>query len=134
MATSPAFAATPHTSAALITGTETDLAVPTAAVSVFAGGTNGSKIEEVVITAYFTTLVASTAAGLVYLWLYNGTTYFVWDVLVVAAITPSTTTAGFRLSKPYNNLFVPSGWTLYAGQSVAANASHLIVTAQGADL
>lgn len=133
MATAPAYAATPHAASALITGTETDLAVPTAAVSVFVGGTNGSKIEEIVVESYYTTLVSSTSAGLVYLWLYNGTTYFVWDVLTVTAVTASTTTPGFRLSKPYNNLFVMNGWTLYAGQSVAANAAHLLVTAMGGD-
>lgn len=133
MATSPAFAATPHTGAALLTGTETDLAVPTSAFSVFAAGTNGSKVEELIVTAYATTLIPTTVAGLVYWWIYNGTTYFVWDVFPVTAITASATAQGFRLSRPYNNLILQSGWTLYAGQSESSNASHLIATAVGGD-
>lgn len=133
MANIPAYAATPHVASVILANTETNLAAPTAANSLFVAGTNGSKIEEVVVESYFTTLVPTTVAGLVYLWLYNGSTYFTFDQLAVTAITASATAAGFRLSKAYNNLVLMSGWTLYAGQSQSSNASHLIVHAFGGD-
>jgi hypothetical protein len=134
VAANPAFAAaTPRTVSVAIASTETDLAVPTEAVLLWTAPANGSKIEEIDINAIATTLVATTVAGLVYLFIYNGSTYYLYDVYPVSAITASATTAGFRNSKQYPNLVLETGQYLYASQSESSNAGKLVVNASGAD-
>jgi hypothetical protein len=133
LAAAPAFAATPRAASALITGTETNLQVPAAAVVVFTAGASGSKIEEVVAQASATTLVATTVAGALYLFLYDGTTYHLFDTILVTAITASATAVPFRASNRYANLVLPNGWSLRVSNSIAGNASILKVTALGAD-
>ena len=134
MAASPGYAATINNGAAIITTLETDLAVPTQAILILTAGSSGTKIEEIVVEAVATTLVATTVAGLVYLFLYDGSTYHIYDTITVTAITASATTPGFRASKTYNNLVIKSGWKLYASQSETSNDNALKVHAFGADL
>lgn len=134
MATDPAFAATPALGAALIGSAETNLQVPVNASTVLTAGASGSKVEEIVIEATATSLVASTVAGLVYLFLYDGSTYHLFDVVTVTAITASSTVPGFRQRNVYPNLVLESGWSLRASQSIAGNASILKITAFGGDL
>jgi hypothetical protein len=133
MGATPAYASTVHNASALITSTETNLQVPTQAVSLFVAGASGSKIEELDVQASQTSLVATTVAGLVYVFLYDGSIYHLFDTIAVTAITASTTVAPFRLSKTYNNLVLKTGWTVYVAQSIAGNAGVLKVHALGAD-
>src|ERR1700691_5753793 len=125
MATSPAYAATVDNGAALLGAVETNLQVPPPTSIIVTAGANGTKIEEIVVQASNTSLVASTSAGLVYLFLYDGSTYHLFDTIAVTAVTASATVAPFRLSKVYNNLVLKSGWSLRASQSLAGNASIL---------
>lgn len=131
MATDPSFTATILTGSALLGNAETNLQVPTTTSTIVTAGASGSKIEEVVVEATATSLVNTTVAGKVYLFLYDGTTYNLWDEIVVTAITASATVQAFRASVRYANLFLPNGWSLRASQSVSGNASVLKVTAQG---
>jgi hypothetical protein len=123
----------PRSVSVAIASTETDLAVPTESVLLWTAPAAGSKIEEVDVNAIATTLVATTVAGLVYLFIYNGSTYYLFDVYAVSAITASATTAGFRSSKQYPNLVLETGQFLYVSQSESSNAAKLVVTASGAD-
>lgn len=133
MATDPSFAATPNNGAVLITSTETNLQVPTQAVTVLTAGSSGTKIEEIVVVATATSLVATTVAGLVYIFVYDGSTYHLFDIFRIDAITASSTASGYRNSKSYSNLVLKSGWSLRASQSIAGNASLLKVEAFGGD-
>lgn len=133
MATDPVFASTPVLGAALLGTAETNLRVPTQSSVVLTAGADGTKIEEIVVQASQTTLVATTVAGQVYLFLFDGTTYTLFDTVLVTAVTASTTVAGFRLSRIYPNLILKSGWSLRASQSVAGNANVLNVFALGGD-
>lgn len=133
MASSPGYAAVPHNAAALIGAVETNLQVPTQAAVVFTAGASGSKIEEVVVQASATSLTPTTVAGLVYLFLYDGSTYHLFDIIPVTAITASATAAGFRASRGYNNLVLLNGWSLRASQSETSNASLLKCHALGGD-
>lgn len=134
MATDPAFASVVSTGAQLLGAAETNLQVPTTTSTVLTAGTTGSKIEEVVVEASATTLVATTVAGLVYLFLFDGTTYHLFDTITITAITASATVAPFRFARTYTNLVLETGWSLRASQSVAGNASILKVHALGGDL
>ena len=131
MATAPAYAATPLHGVGIPTALETDLQVPTQAVLVVSAGASGSKIEEIVVEAIATTLVATTVAGVIYIFTYNGVLYSLYDVIPVTAITASATAQGFRLSKSYNNLILLSTESIYAANSIAGNDSKLQVHAFG---
>lgn len=136
MATQAQFAATPHHEAhALSSSVETSLTTPTHATLIFTPGANGSKIEEIIVEVQFTSLAPVTVAALVYLFIYNGTSYFFLDTITVSAVTGSTTTAPFR-SAPYR---VPNLWLsgsgavsplveeyLYASISVAPTSGTLL--------
>lgn len=128
MATDPAFAATPRAGANIITALETSLTVPTQAVTVITAGASGSILSEVVVNAVTTSLVPTTVAGLVYLFLHDGATYHLFDVLAVTAVTASATVAPFRTNKLYTES-VQTGWSLRASNSIAGNNGLLKVTA-----
>jgi len=135
MATAPAFANVPNCGSALLGNAETDLQAPTTTSTIITAGANGTKIEEVTVQASKSgSLVATTVAGLVYLFLYDGSTYRLFDTISVFANTASSTAAGVRYSNRYANLWLKSGWSLRASQSVAGNASIIQCHAFGADL
>lgn len=134
MATTPAYAATVNNGAALLGTAETDLQSPAQTSTILTAGASGTKIEEIDVQASKSgSLIATTVAGLVYLFLYDGSNYRLFDTIAVTATTASTTVAPFRLSKVYNNLVLKSGWSLRASQSIAGNASILECQAFGGD-
>jgi hypothetical protein len=134
MATAPAFTATINNGSVLLAGAETNLQVPTTTGIVLTAGATGTQIYEVVVEATTTTLVATTVAGLIYLFLFDGTTYHLFDTIGVTAVTPSATVAPYRARSVYTNLIVKTGWSLRASQSIAGNASILKVSAFGGDM
>jgi hypothetical protein len=134
MAASPAYAATVHNGSALLTTAETNLEVPTQAVSVFVAGASGSKIEEIDAIAVATTLAPATVAGLIYLFLYDGTTYHLRATMPITAVTASATVAPWTATPVvFNNLWLKSGWTLFASISAAPTTGAIKIHAFGAD-
>ncbi len=129
MASSPAFAATPRASAATISTAESSRTAPTNVGTVWTAGTAGSRIERVIIEA-----TGTTTAGMVRLFLYNGSTYFLFAEVSVSAITPSGTVAAFNaplsFALPGLELFLPNGWSLRA---TTQNAESFNVIAFGGD-
>ena len=79
------------------------------------------------------TLAVTTVAGQVYLFLYDGSTYHLFDSILVTAISGTATVAPFHADRLYTNLVLKSGWSLKASQSIAGNVSLLHVTAFGGD-
>lgn len=127
MATSPAFATTPRIGAVSIATADSSYTAPTNVGTVLTGVAAGTRIAEVVVKC-----VATSAAAIVRLFLYDGTTYYLFDEVTVAAATGSSTVQQTRVSVVYNNLILPSAsWSLRATTSVS-QATH--VTALGADL
>lgn len=135
MAVEPAFASTVNNGVALLGAAETNLQAPTTTSVIVTAGASGTKIEEIMVEASTTSLTPTTVAGLVYLFLYDGATYHLFDTVTVTAVTASATTAPFR-STPnrYANLWIKTGWSLRASQSIVGNASLLKCHAFGADL
>lgn len=135
MATAPAFASTPRAASALLGAVETDLQAPAQSSTVFTAGASGSKVEEIVVQASKSgSLIATTVAGLVYIFLHDGSTYHAFDTITVTAVTASATVPGFRASNRYANLFLPTGWSIRMSQTHTTNASILKATVLGADL
>lgn len=126
MATAPQFAATPKASAVILAATaDTSRTAPTTVGTVFTAGASGSRIDEVWITA-----VGNSTANQVRLFLYNGTTYYLLKEVLIAAITASASVSSFTTTVIFNNLVLPSGWSLRATTN---NAESYAVTALGGD-
>src|SRR5690349_9796187 len=130
MATAPQYAATIKVgSAAVSSSADNTWTSPTNQVSLLTGGTNGTDVFEIDLQG-----IGTTVAGIINLALYDGTTYHMFDQVLVAAVTPSTTALAWRSNpRQYTNLFIPSNtWSLRAWTMVA---SQLVkITAFGADL
>lgn len=108
--------ATAVTSRANITGT-------TGLVQLTATSTNGTRVDAITITGK-----ATTVASIVDVWIYNGTTSFLFDEILVTAVTASTTVAAFNFTKGYTNLVLPPTYQLYISEQVQTD---LNVTAFG---
>lgn len=133
MSSTPSFASTVSLGAVQLGAVETSLNAPAQSSVVVTAGASGTKIEEVVVNAATTSLTPTTVAGLVYLFLYDGSTYYLFDTITVTAVTASATTAPYRGNARYANLWLKTGWSLRASQSHTTNANLLKVSAFGAD-
>lgn len=110
MATTPSFASTVRVGlGTLATADTARTGTPTDVVTVFTAGSSGSRIDEINIIA-----TATTTAGVVRLWIYNGTTYYLFEEILVSAITPSTSVATFNTTLTFNNFMLPTGHSLRA--------------------
>jgi hypothetical protein len=129
MATSPAFATTPRIGSVALSGSaDTSYTSPTNVVTVMTGVAAGTRIAEVVVQ--MTATVSS--ATMVRLWLHDGSTYYLFDEVAIAAATGSQSVKQTRVATTYSNLILPSSsWSLRATVHTV-NAG--TVTALGADL
>lgn len=127
MATAPAFAVTPRISSVSIATAESSYTAPTNVGTLITGGTSGTRVSEIVCKC-----AATSAAAIVRIFLYDGTTYWLFDEVTIAAATGSSTVQQTRVSTTYNNLVLPSSsWSVRVTTSVS-QTTH--VTALGADL
>lgn len=94
--------------------------------TVISGVAASTRIQEIVVKANGT-----TTAGMVRLFLYNGSTYFFVDEIPVSAVTASGSQAAFRASLFPQNLVLPDNtWSLRASTH---NAESFTVLCYGAD-
>jgi hypothetical protein len=127
MAASPVFAVTPRIGSVSIATAEASYTAPTNVGTLITGASTGTRISEIVVKC-----VATSAAAIVRIFIYNGSTYFLFDEITIAAATGSATVQQTRVSNTYNNLILPSSdWSVRVTTSVA-QATHVI--AFGADL
>lgn len=98
--------ATAITSRANITGT-------TGLVQLTATSTNGTRIDAITITGKGTTV-----ASIVDIWIYNGTTSYLYAEIAVTAVTPSTTASAFTTTQTFTNLTLPPTYQLYISEQV----------------
>jgi hypothetical protein len=127
MATAPQFAVTPRIGAVSIATADASYTAPTSVGTLITGASTGTRIAEIVVKC-----AATSAAAIVRIFLYDGTTYWHFDEVIVAAATGSSTVQQTRVSTAYNNLILPSAsWSIRVTTSVA-QTTH--VTALGADL
>jgi len=132
MATTAQYAAIPKIGSALLTTADTSLTAPSTVGTVFTAGASGSRIDYIEIQG-----VATTVAGIVNLFIFDGTNYFLYIQVPIIAITSSTTAVAFSATVSSNgnaNLLpinLPTGYSLRATTSVAQTG--IRVTAQGGD-
>ncbi|NBW18384.1 MAG: hypothetical protein EBR82_61455 [Caulobacteraceae bacterium] len=129
MATSPQFAATPRLTAVSVATADSSFTSPTNVGTLITGASTGTRVNEIVATVAVSGL--STAA-VVRIFIFDGTTYFLFDTLTLSVATSSASVASTRVSATYSNLILPSAsWSVRVTTSVS-QATH--VTALAADL
>lgn len=127
MAADPVFAVTPRIGSVSIATADSSYTAPTNVGTLITGASTGTRIAEIVVKC-----AATSAAAIVRIFLYDGSSYTIFDEVTVAAATGSATVQQTRVSTTYNNLILPSAsWSVRVTTSVA-QAIH--VTALGADL
>lgn len=126
--TTPIFPLTPVIGIANISSAVTTRTVSgvTGLTSVKAGGTNGTRVDQISIQA-----TSTTTAGMIRLWLFSGSgNAQLFHEEPVGAITPSASLAAYNTDIFYTTLLIPSGWTLYASTQ---NAEAFNVILYGGD-
>lgn len=132
MALVPQFASIPKVGAGSLSAANTNRDGTGTLVTIVTAGTNGSRIDSVTVCA-----TATTTAGMVRLFLHDGTTAFLLKEIPVSSITPSGTVQAFSAyltSFTNPELFpktIPSGWSLRASTN---NAEAFRVIADAPDL
>jgi len=132
VANAPAFAATPHTGAIIVPATlDTSTTAPTNVATVYTAGGSGSRIDVVRITQ----VAATTAAGVLNLFLFDGTTYHLLDTYTYGSSSgaPSTTAGVQPIDIYYQNLILQSGWSLRCTVTTATGQSAFKVIGFGGD-
>ena len=94
---------------------------PTLGVTVLAGSTNGTKIEEINVTP-----LGAVTACVVNLFLFDGTTYWLYDQINFGTTALSQTTPQPVFNKLYPNLILPTGWSLVAACTVTQTAAFVV--------
>jgi hypothetical protein len=131
MATAPSYAATPLIGSALVNnGTaDTSYSAPTHGSTLLTAGSNGTKVAQIDLIPAGT---ISSGGVVVNIFIYNGTSYYLHESVLIAAITPATQVASLKYSYYYDNLVIPSGSTLYVTETIATQPVQ--VNAFGASL
>lgn len=114
MSTQAQYASTARTAIAQATSANTTRDGTGTIATVFTAGASGSRIDDVTITA-----VGTTTAGMVRLFLHDGTNARLLREVAVSAITPSGTVAAFTASLTNLALVLQSGWSLRASTNNA---------------
>lgn len=127
MATSPTFTGTPRVGIGALSAANTNRDGTGTIVDVLTGVAAGTKVFEVRVQA-----TATTTAGMVRIYLYNGTTYSLFDEIPVAAVTGSASVAEFEAVRTYGNLILPSA--SYKLSAATHNAETINVIVSGGDL
>lgn len=132
MSTTAQYAATPVFGAALLTTADTSLTAPSTVGTVITAGASGTRIDFIDIQG-----VATTVAGIVNLFIYNGTTYHLWQQIPIVAVTSNTTAIAFNTTCSTNNcpnvmpIIIPTGYSLRATTTIAQTG--LKINAYGGD-
>lgn len=132
MATTAQYAATPRIGSATLTTADASLTAPNTTVTVLTAGASGTRIDYIDIQA-----VATTVAGNVNLFIYEGSNASLWTQVTVYAVTSSNTAPSFQATLSSNvdsnlmPLILPTGYSLRATTAVAQTG--IRVTALGGD-
>lgn len=127
MSTTPNYAASPKIGSANVSTAEASLTAPTATGTIVSAGASGTRIDMATIQA-----TGTTTAGLMRLYLHDGTNYRLIKEVEVRAAVPSSTQLAFNASVTFDGgLNLPTGWSLRAAPS---KSEAFTVTAFGGDL
>lgn len=124
MSTSAQYAATPKTAVAQVSTANTTRDGTGTLATVFTAGASGSRIDDIAIIA-----TGTTTAGMVRLFLHDGTNARLWREVAVSAITPSGTVSPFSSLLGNVALVLQTGWSLRASTHNAETFNVLVTRA-----
>ena len=96
--------------------------------------TNGLRIDSIQVYGVSTAIGQASVANVVGIWIWDGTTAYLWTEIVTTVVTPSATAAAYTATyTPTLPLNLPATFALYAsvGVTTTAAGSALQVTAFG---
>jgi len=125
MATTAQYAATARTATTSVSTANTNRNGTGTIVTVFTAGSSGSRIDDISIVA-----TGTTTAGVVRLFINDGSTSWLWQEILVSAITPSTTVQVFSFTLLNQALILANGYSLRASTN-NAETFNIIVTRAG---
>jgi hypothetical protein len=120
------FAGTPRTAFGQVSVANTARDGTGTVATIFTAGTAGSRIDDIELVA-----AGTVTAGVVRLFLHDGSTYRLWKEILVTATTPSTTVAVWSAALRDEQLILAtSSWSLRA-TTHNAEAINVIVRRAG---
>jgi hypothetical protein len=125
MSTQAQYASTAKSAAPQVSAANTNRDGTGTIVTVLTAGTSGTRIDDITVTA-----VSTTTAGMVRLFLHDGTNARLWKEIPVSAITPSGTVSAFTSTLTNQNLVLQNGWSLRASTH-NAEVFNVLVTRAG---
>ncbi|BDI27980.1 hypothetical protein CCAX7_000310 [Capsulimonas corticalis] len=123
MSTAPIFTATPVISSAQISTANTNRDGTGTLADIATGATNGTRIDRITVIA-----TGTTSAGMVRLYIYDGTNNRLWKEVPITAIAPTAAISAFASVLPAQALILPNGYKLRASTH---NAETFNVIAEG---
>ena len=96
--------------------------------------TNGLRIDSIQVNGISTAIGQASVANVVGIWIWDGTTAYLWTEILTTVVTPSATAVAYTSTyTPTLPLNLPAAFALYASVSVTTTAagSALQVTAFG---
>ena len=119
------YASTPRAAVGQVSTANTNRDGTGTLATIFTAGASGSRIDDIVIKA-----VGTTTAGMVRLFLHDGTNARLLDEIAVPAITPSATVPSFVAKLVDLAELLPNGWSLRASTN-NAETFNILVTRGG---
>lgn len=114
MGTTAQYAATPRAALGQVSVANTARDGTGTLATIFTAGASGSRIDDIYIQA-----TGTTTAGVVRLFIHDGTNARLLQEILVSAVTPSTTVQAWSYSLLNQSLVIPSGYSLRASTNNA---------------
>ena len=128
--TTPSFAVTPSTKVAAVSTANTNRDGTGTIVDIVTTGAAGTILNRIDIQC-----TGDPADSIITIFLHNGTSYFLFDEIDIGnPAAASTTVAGFRTSRSYQDIVLPTGWKIAAAITVALTAGVINVFAFTEDM
>lgn len=124
MGTSAQYASTVQNAQAQVSTANTNRNGTGTLATVMTGATNGTRIDDIYIVA-----TGTTTAGVVRLFISDGTNIRLWQEILVTAVTPSTTVQVWSYTLLNQALILESGWSLQASTNNAETFNILVTRA-----
>lgn len=130
MAADPSFASTPRLAVNDVSTANTARDGTGTIETILTAGSNGTLVTSLTVIA-----TDNLADGILTVFLHDGTTAWLFDEIDHDdGADASNTVSGYRTTRTYTNLVLPSGWSLRAACTVAPTGGVYNVWCHGADL
>ena len=124
MATAAQYAATPRTAVGQVSTANTNRDGTGTIATIFTAGSSGSRIDDIYIVA-----TGTTTAGVVRLFIHDGTNARLLSENLVTAVTPGTSVAVFSVALLNQAIILANGYSLRASTQIAETFNILVTRA-----